>query len=144
MKIFVYLLGFLWVAAGAAAILYTVDYKAYVKGLLEKLDRRILALIPAYNEATRLAPVVTGTLAHLPVLVVDDGSTDGGPNRLADLPISLVAHERNRGKGFSVRRGMLAATGQFRLFSDADLSTPIEEIERLQSLGVSVSPEKSR
>ena len=47
MKIIVYLLGFLWVAAGAAAILYTVDYKACLKGVLEKLDRRILALIPA-------------------------------------------------------------------------------------------------
>ena len=47
MKIIVYLLGFLWVAAGAAAILYSTDYKAYLKGVLEKLDRRILALIPA-------------------------------------------------------------------------------------------------
>jgi len=47
MKIIVYLLGFLWIAAGAAAILYTVDYKAYIKGGLEKLDRRLLALIPA-------------------------------------------------------------------------------------------------
>jgi len=47
MKIIVYLLGFLWIAAGAAAILYTVDYKAYLKGGLEKLDRRLLALIPA-------------------------------------------------------------------------------------------------
>lgn len=47
MKIIVYLLGFFWIAAGAAAILYTVDYKAYLKGLLEKLDRRILALIPS-------------------------------------------------------------------------------------------------
>ena len=47
MKIIVYLLGFLWIAAGAAAILYTADYKAYLKGMIEKLDRRILALIPA-------------------------------------------------------------------------------------------------
>lgn len=47
MKIIVYLLGFLWVAAGATAILYTADYKAYLKGMIEKLDRRILALIPA-------------------------------------------------------------------------------------------------
>lgn len=47
MKIIVYLLGFLWVAAGAAAILWTLDYKAYLKGVLEKMDRRILALIPA-------------------------------------------------------------------------------------------------
>ena len=47
MKYIVYLLGFLWVAAGAVAILYTDDYKAYLKGIVEKLDRAILALIPA-------------------------------------------------------------------------------------------------
>ncbi|WP_319523269.1 hypothetical protein [uncultured Desulfosarcina sp.] len=47
MKYIVYLLGFLWIAGGTAAILYTADYKAYLKGVLEKLDRRILALIPA-------------------------------------------------------------------------------------------------
>lgn len=46
MKYIVYLLGFLWVAAGAIAILYTDDYKAYVKGLIEKLDGIYLALIP--------------------------------------------------------------------------------------------------
>ena len=47
MQVIVYLLGFLWVAAGAVAILYTDDYKAYLKGLLEKLDRKYLAPIPA-------------------------------------------------------------------------------------------------
>ena len=46
MKFIIYLLGFLWVAAGAIAILYTDDYKAYLKGLMEKLDRMYLALIP--------------------------------------------------------------------------------------------------
>lgn len=47
MKFIVYLLGFLWIAAGAFAILYTDDYKAYLKGLMTRLDHRILALIPA-------------------------------------------------------------------------------------------------
>jgi uncharacterized protein YjeT (DUF2065 family) len=47
MKFVVYLLGFIWVAAGAVAILYTGDYKAYIKALTEKLDRMYLALIPA-------------------------------------------------------------------------------------------------
>ncbi len=47
MKYIVYLLGFLWIAAGAFAILYTDDYKAYLKGLMARLDHRILALIPA-------------------------------------------------------------------------------------------------
>ena len=47
MKIIIYLLGFLWIAAGAVAILYTDDYKAYLKALMVRLDRMILALIPA-------------------------------------------------------------------------------------------------
>lgn len=47
MKYIVYLLGFLWIAAGAIAILYTDDYKAYMKGLMAKLNRMVLALIPA-------------------------------------------------------------------------------------------------
>ncbi len=47
MKYIVYLLGFLWVAAGAFAILYTDDYKAYFKGLMTRLDRKMLAIIPA-------------------------------------------------------------------------------------------------
>jgi hypothetical protein len=47
MKVIVYLLGFLWVAAGAVAILYTDDYRAYVKGLMARLNRMILAIIPA-------------------------------------------------------------------------------------------------
>ena len=47
MKYIIYLLGFLWVAAGAIAILYTDDYKAYLRGIMEKLDRIVLALIPA-------------------------------------------------------------------------------------------------
>lgn len=47
MKIIVYLLGFLWIAAGAVAILYTDDYRAYVKGLMTRMNRMILAIIPA-------------------------------------------------------------------------------------------------
>jgi len=47
MKFIIYLLGFLWIAAGSIAILYTDEYKAYLKGLMEKLDRMYLALIPA-------------------------------------------------------------------------------------------------
>ena len=47
MKYVVYLLGFLWIAAGAIAILYTDDYKAFFKGLLTRMDRMFLALIPA-------------------------------------------------------------------------------------------------
>ena len=47
MKYIVYLLGFLWIAAGTVAILYTDDFKAYLEGLMTRLDRKILAIIPA-------------------------------------------------------------------------------------------------
>jgi dolichyl-phosphate beta-glucosyltransferase len=70
------------------------------------------------------------------VIVVDDGSTDGTSelaksftDRLPNLQV--LRHSPNRGKGYAVKRGMLAATGRFRLFSDADLSTPIEELTKL-------------
>lgn len=70
------------------------------------------------------------------ILVVDDGSTDltaqrareaGGPD------LTVLTNPGNRGKGYSVRRGMLAARGDLRLMCDADLSTPIEEFPRLLS-----------
>jgi dolichyl-phosphate beta-glucosyltransferase len=98
-------------------------------------------VIPAFNEASRLPT----TLARLSewlsasphrheIVVVDDGSTD----RTAELAreaggegLVLLRHQPNRGKGYAVRRGMLAATGERRLMTDADLSTPIEELPRL-------------
>jgi dolichyl-phosphate beta-glucosyltransferase len=68
------------------------------------------------------------------VVVVDDGSADDTAERarasgIAEL--SVLVNEPNRGKGYSVRRGMLAARGAHRLMTDADLSTPIEELDRL-------------
>jgi dolichyl-phosphate beta-glucosyltransferase len=99
-------------------------------------------VIPAYNEAARLP----ATLARLreslsekagetEIVVVDDGSTD----RTADAAreaggagLVLLRHQPNRGKGYAVRRGMLAARGRRRLMTDADLSTPIEELSRLE------------
>jgi dolichyl-phosphate beta-glucosyltransferase len=69
------------------------------------------------------------------VLVVDDGSSDGTADaaRAAQGPVELLRHARNRGKGHAVRAGMLAATGERRLMTDADLSTPIEELGRLEA-----------
>ena len=68
--------------------------------------------------------------------MVDDGSTDGTAKVAEDwmrkFPnLRLVSNGRNRGKGFSVRRGMLEARGRLTLFTDADLSTPIEEMDKL-------------
>ena len=97
-------------------------------------------VVPAYNERARLPPTLRRIGAYLggrahEIVVVDDGSTDGtaeaahaaGVERLV-----VLRNEGNRGKGYAVRRGMLAARGARRLMSDADLSTPIEELARLE------------
>lgn len=103
-------------------------------------------LIPAYNEATRLGATLSQVLAYLQaqpypseLLVVNDGSTDdtvavaeayfaAHTGRVATRVLSYVP---NRGKGYAVRQGLLAARGTVALFSDADLSTPIEEVPAL-------------
>lgn len=101
-------------------------------------------VVPAYNEEQRLAESLPVILAYLKrqdftweLIVVDDGSRDG-TSRVTeeigrDLPVRALRHEPNRGKGYSIREGMLAARGDYRLFSDADLSTPIEELDNFWS-----------
>jgi dolichyl-phosphate beta-glucosyltransferase len=100
-------------------------------------------VIPAYNEERRIRPSLERILAYLgaqswpsEVLVVIDGSRDRTGDVVRAVPPGPVAVEVldaavNRGKGACVRRGMLAARGALRLFTDADLSTPIAELERL-------------
>ena len=99
-------------------------------------------IIPAYNEAQRIGNTLRAIHAYLQrqpysaeIIVVDDGSQDGTASlvRAFDTrpPICMLQNDRNRGKGFSVRQGFLHARGEYLLFSDADLSTPIEEVERL-------------
>lgn len=98
-------------------------------------------VIPAYNEATRL-PRTLGRLAEYlaswghpyEILVVDDGSGDATEARAREAGgplVRVLRNEANRGKGYSVRRGILEACGQRILMTDADLSTPIEELPRL-------------
>jgi dolichyl-phosphate beta-glucosyltransferase len=101
-------------------------------------------VIPAYNEENRLPATLArldSYIAKAPwgeaeVLIVDDGSTDGTAALVEDFAnispaVRLVRNPGNRGKGYAVRNGMLAARGEWVLFSDADLSTPIEEVEKL-------------
>ena len=100
-------------------------------------------VIPAYNEEPRIAASVAAIDAFLEsrpypseVIVVDDGSRDGTPRVLADLQkghprLTVLRNEPNRGKGGSVKRGVLAARGDYVLFTDADLPIPIEEVEAL-------------
>lgn len=105
--------------------------------------RGISVVIPAFNEGANLPRTLERVAEYLgengwdyEIIVVDDGSKDATASvaeaAAARNPrVSLLRNERNRGKGYSVRRGMLAATRSLRLFSDADLSTPIEELEKL-------------
>lgn len=100
-------------------------------------------IIPAYNEALRLPPTLTRVVEYLraqpyttELILVDDGSSDGtgevAEAALRELPLHrIVRNEPNRGKALSVKRGLLEGRGKYLLFSDADLSTPIEEAEKL-------------
>jgi dolichyl-phosphate beta-glucosyltransferase len=111
--------------------------------LAEPSRADLSVIIPAYNEECRLGeslPVVweylRGRFADFELIVVDDGSSDATGRVVEsfarDHPgVKLVAYQPNRGKGYAVRAGILEAEGALVLFSDADLSTPIEEIEAL-------------
>lgn len=102
-------------------------------------------VIPAYNEERRLPATARRVLDYLgrkdypfEVILVDDGSTDATPGFIRalakDVPAVQALHlSPNQGKGAAVRTGMLAARGAIVLFSDSDLSTPIEEVERLSA-----------
>lgn len=71
----------------------------------KELRYRILALIPAWNEAPRIGRVVEGARAYLPVLVVDDGSTDGTAEVAEKAGATVVRHPQNRGKGAALKTG---------------------------------------
>jgi dolichyl-phosphate beta-glucosyltransferase len=98
-------------------------------------------VVPAYNERARLPRTLQRLEAFLAgrpheIVVVDDGSRDGtaeAARAAAGDALVLLRNDGNRGKGYSVRRGMLAARGARRLMTDADLSTPIEELPRLEA-----------
>lgn len=100
-------------------------------------------VVPAFNEAARIGPSLAAILQWagarpfpVEVLVVDDGSTDdtvavATAGLAAARDARVLTGEPNRGKGYAIRRGVLAARGALVLVSDADLSTPIEEASRL-------------
>jgi dolichyl-phosphate beta-glucosyltransferase len=100
-------------------------------------------IIPSFNEESRLLNSLEKIAAYIrnsgretEVLVVDDGSTDAtaavAQLFCQKLPgLRVVANGENRGKGYSVRHGMQEARGRIVLFTDADLSAPLEEAEKL-------------
>lgn len=118
---------------------------AYRRWKTQPLDQRPLlsVVIPAYNEAERIVPTIGAVIAHLSsldipweLIVVDDGSTDDTATRVEELALPnlhILQAPQNSGKGAAVRRGMLAAVGSYILFTDADNSTPIEELPNLLS-----------
>jgi dolichyl-phosphate beta-glucosyltransferase len=106
----------------------------------------LTVVVPAYNEEARLRPTLDAIRAHLraeparwgswELIVVDDGSTDAtvkiAQEAAAEEPrIHLVSSDGNRGKGSALRLGVLASYGRRVLLTDADLATPIEELDRL-------------
>ncbi len=107
------------------------------------MRRSLSVVIPAYNEEKRLRSTlehvlnyVTGKFEFVEILVVDDGSRDGTAALVQEFAavhpaVRLLQNPGNRGKGYSVRHGMLKAEGDWALFTDADLSAPIEELEKL-------------
>jgi len=106
---------------------------------------KISIVIPAYNEAARLGASLRVIVAYLndqraesELIVVDDGSIDNtaqiAEQSLADcgaVVTQVIRYEKNRGKGYAARMGLLAAQANIALFSDADLSTPITETPKL-------------
>ena len=106
----------------------------------------ISIIIPAYNEEERLKITLDKVHAYLnnkgyqyEVIVIDDGSTDKTEEVILASSLykagrmKFLKNTKNKGKGFSVRRGILTAKGERILFTDADLSTPIEELDKLLS-----------
>lgn len=100
-------------------------------------------IIPAYSESARIGTSLDKILVHASkqnwkaeIIVVDDGSHDSTVDIVHDYMakhpnVRLIQNPGNRGKGYSVRNGMLHANGEILLFSDADLSSPIEEADKL-------------
>lgn len=101
---------------------------------------RLSIVIPAYNEEFRIEKTINKILAYLnskqwdfEIIVVDDGSTDRTYEIVSEFKndkIKSLKNNKNVGKGGTVKRGVLASQSSWILFTDADLSTPIEELEK--------------
>jgi dolichyl-phosphate beta-glucosyltransferase len=103
-------------------------------------------VVPAFNEAGRIAETVRKIDAFVrqsplafELIVVDDGSTDHTAEIVRSLgakSLRLIRNNENHGKGYAVRQGVLAASGKYVLFTDADLSAPIEELNKLLEIAI--------
>lgn len=103
----------------------------------------ISVVIPAYNESSRILPTIekidrycAARFEKFEIIVVNDGSLDDTEKLVAREKeklsfLHLESYKKNRGKGYAIRRGVSAASSDLILLSDADLSTPIEEVEKM-------------
>ncbi len=101
-------------------------------------------VIPAFEESSRIGPPLAKICQYIAqnhpgteIIIVDDGSRDSTSETVEKLapdlpcPVTLLRYEKNRGKGYALRVGFAHSSGQRVLFTDCDLSTPIEELDRL-------------
>lgn len=105
--------------------------------------KKLSAIIPLYNEEKRIT-TLSKIYSYLnkqkfswEIILVNDGSKDNTKKVATNMiktnsfkNVQLISYKRNRGKGFAVKKGMLKAKGEYRLFIDIDLSTPIEEFKK--------------
>jgi dolichyl-phosphate beta-glucosyltransferase len=112
-----------------------------------QLGQPVLSIVvPAFNEAARIGDTMKKIAEFLrdsplsyELIVVDDGSSDNTSAIVTNLRTSelrLLRNEENHGKGYTVRQGVLAARGEYVLFTDADLSAPIDEVNKLLAIAV--------
>jgi glycosyltransferase involved in cell wall biosynthesis len=104
---------------------------------------KVSIVVPAFNEAARIGDTIQKIETfrksvpwNAEVIVVDDGSHDQTGALVAGMNLQgvrVVRNDPNRGKGFSVKTGVLQSQGEYVLFTDADLSAPIEELDKLLS-----------
>src|SRR5215475_4526466 len=111
------------------------------------MPRSLSIVIPAYNEEKRIGRSLDAVREFLEnyshraeVIVIDDGSSDGTRNEVIERiseyrerghELRVLTNKPNRGKGYSVKRGLTEATGEIVLFSDADFSSPVTEAPKL-------------
>ena len=109
------------------------------------MNKTLSIIIPAYNEEARIGKTIREILLYIEtekpgteLIIVDDGSLDATTEtskkvcaEFPNIKTNVIRYDNNRGKGFAVKTGLCSAEGEIALFSDADLSTPIEELPKL-------------